>query len=322
MSPNKFPIIDLHEDVLLHLTRRDFFPEGQSLQTSFEMIQKNNFKLVVSTAFPVPPNENYFDPISNSMIEQEFLAYQKKTEDDPSWSFIKTARDVDRVLSSPHQYGLLLHIEGLNVFPEDGFTTLNRWYDIGLRSLGIVWNLTNSLGGGTKDSSQGLTALGADVIAWCKEKQVVTDFAHMNEQTFWDVEKIIQKPIYISHGNCRSLCESPRNYTDAQLRAVAQTGGVVGVMFAKTFVTGRDLPGTITDVIRHVDHVVKTIGEDHIAFGTDLGGVITGFVNGLESIDKLSNFLDALSAQGYSDTMIEKLCYKNAARVLKEHLPV
>ncbi len=316
-----FPIIDLHQDLLLHLTRRDFFPD-QSLQTSFEMIQKNNFKLVVSTAFPVPPKENYFDPISNHMIEQEFLTYQQKTIDDPSWTLVKTARDVDRVLSENQQHGLLLHIEGLNVFPEDGFATLDRWYDIGLRSLGIVWNLTNQLGGGTKDPSQGLTALGADVIEWCKEKNVVTDFAHMNEPTFWDVAKLVKKPIYISHGNCRSLCESPRNYSDAQLRAVAETNGVVGMMFAKTYVTGRELTGTITDVIQHVDHLVQTIGEDHIALGTDLGGVITGFVTGLESIDKLASFFDALHAHGYSDAMIEKLCYKNAARVIKEHLPV
>lgn len=320
MPVNKFPIIDLHEDLLCHLTRRDFFPPGQSHQTSFEMIQINNFKLVVSTAFPVPPNENYFDPISVDMIEQEFLAYQKKTEDDPSWTLVKTADDVDRVLSSEGLHGLLLHIEGLNVFPTDGFSTLNRWYDIGLRSMGIVWNLTNELGGGTKDPSQGLTSLGVEVIEWCKQKNIVVDFAHMNEPTFWDVAKRVEKPIYISHGNCRSLCESPRNYTDAQLRAVRDSNGVIGIMFAKTYVTGRELPGSIADVIRHIDHLIETVGEDHIALGTDLGGIITGFVTGLESIDKLSDFLDALRAHGYSESVIEKICFRNAARVLKEHL--
>lgn len=317
-----FPIIDLHQDLLLHLTRRDFFPEGRSLQTSFEMIQKNNVKLVVSTAFPVPPNENYFDPISNTMIEEQFLAYRKKTEDDSSWMLVKTAHDVDRILSSENQHGLLLHVEGLNAFPVDGFSTLNRWYDIGLRSMGIVWNLTNELGGGTKDPSQGLTSLGAEVIDWCRQKHVVVDFAHMNEPTFWDVAKRVEKPIYISHGNCRSLCESPRNYTDVQLRAVQDTNGVIGIMFAKTYITGRELPGVIADVIHHVDHLIETVGEDHIALGTDLGGVITGFVTGLESIDKLSSFLDALRVHGYSEGVIEKICFKNAARVLKEHLPL
>jgi len=317
-----FPLIDLHQDILSHLTHREIFAHDANLQTSFDLIQSQDIKLVCATAFPVPLSGDDFDPIVNQLIEDELIAYQQKTIIDLSWMLVKTQRDVDQVMRHGQPNGLLLHIEGLNVFPKDGFALLDRWYDIGLRSLGIVWNPRNQLGGGAKDTTEGLTALGKRVIEWCEEKQIIIDFAHMNEKTFWDATKIIHKPIYVSHGNCRALCNDPRNYTDEQLRVIANTNGVIGVMFAKTFVTGRTLPGKMDDVIFHIDHLVKIIGEDHIAFGTDLGGIVTGFVSGLECIDQLPIFFQTLRIHGYSEERLEKMCYKNAARVLKEYLPI
>ena len=313
------PLIDLHQDLLCHINNRDFFAKDH-WQTNFEMIKKNGLNLVVATAFPVPPGENYFDPVSNKIIEEEFLAYAQKAQTDPAWTLIKTATDVDRVLTPNAPTGLLLHIEGLNVVDKQSWKRLEQWYEIGWRSLGIVWNLTNPLGGGTKDSTQGLTSFGADIIEWCKEKRMVIDFAHMNNPTFQDVAKIVDRPIYISHGNCRALCDNPRNYSDDQLHAVAESNGVIGVFFAKTFVTGKDKSGKISDVIAHLDHLIKTIGEDHIALGTDFGGIISGFIEGLDSLDKLPNLFSALREHGYSQSRLEKLSYQNAARVLKENL--
>lgn len=313
------PIIDLHQDLLCHITRRDLFPSNQ-WQTNFEMIKQNGLRLVVATAFPVPQEENYFDPISNQIIEEEFLTYGKKVKENPMWTLIRSRDDVDRVLMDSKLTGLLLHIEGLNVVDEQSWDRLERWYEIGWRSLGIVWNLTNPLGGGTKDPTQGLKPLGEQLIHWCESKGMVVDFAHMNEPTFLDAAKIITRPIYISHGNCRALCENPRNYTDAQLRVVAESGGVVGVFFAKTFVTGKDKPASLMDIVAHVNHLKDVMGEDHIALGTDFGGIITGFVSGLENLGQLSTVFRTLHAEGYTESQIEKFCYGNAARVLKYHL--
>ncbi len=314
-----YPIIDLHQDLLCHVQRRDLFPPNE-WQTNFEMIKQNGIRLVVATAFPIPPKENYFDPISNQLIEEELLTYAKKTTDDPNWALVRTAQDVDRVLMDASLTGLMLHIEGLNVVDELSWDRMEQWYKIGWRSFGIVWNLINPLGGGTQDPSQGLKPLGAQMIEWCESKGIVVDFAHMNEPTFWDTAKVIRRPIYISHGNCRALCDNPRNYSDAQLRAVAESGGVVGVFFAKTFVTGKEKPGTLADVVGHINHLKKIMGEDHIALGTDFGGIMTGFVSGLETLDRLPSIFIALREAGYSESQIEKFCYRNAARVLKSHL--
>lgn len=310
--------IDLHQDLLSHINRRDLFPADQ-WQTNFELIAQNKFNLVCATAFPVPSGENFFDPISNRMIEDEFLQYRKKATE-PGWTLIQTATDVDRVVAPGGPIGLLLHIEGLNVIDDDSWDRLEHWYNIGWRSLGIVWNLTNPLGGGTTDPIQGLTPLGAKLIEWCTEKRMVIDFAHMNEPTFWDCAKMGDRPIYVSHGNCRALCDHVRNYTDEQLRAIAHSGGVIGVFCAKTYVTGKDKPGTIEHLLQHIRHILKVIGDDHIAFGTDFGGIVTGFLKDLESISALPRLLEVMRRAGIKEDTIEKICYKNAKRILKQHL--
>ncbi len=313
-----YPIIDLHEDLLFHMNRRDLFPDGK-WQTNPDMIRNNKLKLVVATAFPVPLNENFFDLSVNEMIEHGFDSYSDLVKKE-KWAIIQTASDVDRALKPDGSVGLLLHIEGLNVVDNQSWDQFERWYEKGWRSLGIVWNLSNPLGGGANDSAQGLTQLGVDVIQWCQNKKMVVDLAHMNEQTFWDSTKIIDKPLYVSHGNCRSLCDSPRNYSDDQLRAIAKTGGVIGIFFAKTYVTGREKPATIKDVVAHIQHARKITSDDNIALGTDLGGIIHGFPDGLGSLNSLSTLFKALLDEGWTEEMLEKLCYKNAARVLKTYL--
>ncbi|MBI4713956.1 membrane dipeptidase [Candidatus Uhrbacteria bacterium] len=312
------PLIDQHEDLILHMNRRDLFPKNQ-WQTNPDMIRNNKLKLVVATAFPIPPHENFLDPVSNEMIEHEFYSYEKLCVKE-NWIIVKTRDDIDRVLKSDGPIGLILHIEGLNVFDEHNWNQLERWYDKGWRSLGPVWNLKNPLGGGANDLSNGLTELGANVIRWCLKKNMIVDLAHMNEQTFWDATKIIDRPLYVSHGNSRALCNSPRNYSDEQLRAIAKTDGVIGVFFARTYLTGKGKPSSINDVIAHIKHIIKIAGEDAVAVGTDFGGIISGLPEGLESLNALPSFIDALMSVGFTEEVIEKICNKNSARVLKSYL--
>jgi membrane dipeptidase len=149
---------------------------------------------------------------------------------------------------------------------------------------------------------------------------MIVDFAHMNAPTFADALRVVRGPIIVSHGNAAACCPNPRNYSDEQLRSIAERGGVVGVFFAKTFVTGAQ-PAVIADVVRHIDHLRKVMGEDHIALGTDFGGIITGTVAGLDAVACLPALWDALAAHGYTDAQLEKIAYRNAARVLREILP-
>lgn len=315
-----YPLIDLHEDLLLHINRRDLYPDHW--QTNFDMLERCDVRVTVATAFPVPPGENYFDPVSNDLIEKDFRAYGTHCQANDRWTLVRAAEDVRRCVQSHGPHGLLLHIEGLNVVGSGDWDRLERWYDLGWRSLGIVWNKTNPLGGGTQDAdpTHGLTPLGAEMLRWLQERRMVVDFAHMNAPTFADALRVVRGPIIVSHGNAAACCSNPRNYTDDQLRQVAKSGGVVGVFFAKTYVTGRELPGTIADVVRHIEHLRRVMGIDHVALGTDFGGIITGHIAGLESLDRMPDFWAALARAGYTEDMCERIAYRNAERVLVEVL--
>ncbi|MDP3985312.1 MAG: membrane dipeptidase, partial [bacterium] len=257
-------IIDLHEDLLLHINHLDLW--GGKKQTSYEQLRKNGVRITFATAFPFPPEENYFNPITNDLIEQDFKDYVKHCETNPEWQLIKNASDLQAVIDQKNKTAIIMHIEGLNIMRDvaEDWARLDRWHALGWRSLGIVWNLTNSLGGGTKDPVQGLTPLGKKMIEWLEKRRMVIDFAHMNAPTFKDASRLVKGPILVSHGNACTICQNPRNYTDEQLKRVAASNGVVGTFFAKTFLTG-DRPAEINDVVEHITHLKKVMGIDHVA---------------------------------------------------------
>lgn len=314
------PIIDLHQDILVHLRHKERF--GQSHQTGFADLEETGTKIVLASAFPVPDDMNFLDPLTNRLIEEDFLYYADHTKKYPHWSLVRNRDDLVSVMGNASKYGLVLHVEGLNAFEDtpDHWSMLDRWHQMGWRSLGIVWNLKNSLGGGTKDDTSGLTELGKRVLAWAEERSILIDFAHMNEATFWDVARLVKRPILVSHGNSHTCCPSPRNYTDGQLAAIAESGGVIGVFFSKKFVTHEDA-AEIAHVIAHINHIRATIGIDHIALGTDFGGITTGTVSNLAEVSDIPNLWSALRTEGYSDEDIAKISYKNSLRVLATLLP-
>jgi microsomal dipeptidase-like Zn-dependent dipeptidase len=259
-------IIDLHQDLLAHINHKHEW--NQSDQTDWDALERNDVKCVVATAFPLPKNENWLDSITNDLIDRDFHEYVEFTHDRPNWELVTGGEQLKRIVDSDDLHGVLMHIEGLNVFP--GWDKLEQWYRLGWRSLGIVWNVTNELGGGTKDTTSGLTLLGKEMIDWCARKKMIVDFAHMNEPTFWQSSDVYNGPIVISHGNACALCKNARNYTDSQLDTVHRTGGVIGVFFARSYVTGTDKAG-ICDVANHIDYIVEKIGIDHVAIGSDFG---------------------------------------------------
>jgi membrane dipeptidase len=111
-----------------------------------------------------------------------------------------------------------------------------------------------------------------------------------------------------------------RNYTDAQLREVAERGGVIGIYLSQsTMVQGGAF--TLSDITEHIRHISDVAGEDAVALGTDFGGVLSGLPEGISSVGDIEKLWDALSAEGISQRQIEKIAYANAARYLCENLP-
>ena len=308
-------LFDLHQDLLTHLRFGAEF--GQSPQTSWESLEEGIVDLVVATAFPCPPNDDHYHSSVSALITKELELYRDYLATHPQWKLVHKAVD----LQSEKQK-MILHLEGLNVF--DGSVTawrqLEQWITLGVRSVGTHWNVENKLGGGTLQPNVGLTDLGCEMVTYLEQKHLVFDVAHMSRQGFNDVATMTTRPLYVSHGNVDALCPNVRNYTDTQLRLIAETHGVIGVFFANTFVVGSDRAGTIADVVAHINYLRHLIGVRHIAIGSDLGGIISGSIIGLEHVDKLSNLTKALLDADYNEEDIAAIFHGNALRVLQSHL--
>lgn len=316
------PIIDLHQDIRLHIQKRYPYPHPDHVQTSFTMMEEQDVKIVLASGFPWPNDEKHFDPAIHDLIIDDFKYYQNFVKKNKNWSLVLSQKALIDLMKKEDKRGLILHIEGLNAFSgsNEDWHMMDRLHAMGLRSVGIVWNFANNLGGGANDKNEGLTVLGRQFISWCQDKHIIIDFAHMNEKTFFDTADMISQPIVISHGNARALSDHQRNYSDEEIIRMAKSGGVMGLFFSPRYIK---LKGTVTvrDVVLHINYIRDLVGIDHVAIGSDFGGITSDtFIENLSSVSDLPNLLEALQKEGYSSEDIEKITWKNAQRVLLEIL--
>lgn len=301
--PRMIPIIDLHEDIAGASS-----DEALKRQTDFAQLEEANVKIVLGTGF-VLPGENF-----ESVIDRDFSFYEKRCADVPLWRIIKSRNDVE---SMGDGHGIIFHIEGFHGFSGNE-SLLSAWYERGWRSTGLVWNEDNLYGGGTH-SRNGLTERGRACIAWCEKRNILIDFSHMNPVMFADCVSAVRNPPFISHGGLDALAPSPRNFTDDQVRTIAERGGVCGVFFPRSAMA-KGAVYTSDDVVDHIMHVIAIAGEDCPALGSDFGGMTSGTPSDLSSVSHLSALWQALSKRGCSAERIEKIAFKNAARYLREHM--
>jgi membrane dipeptidase len=146
---------------------------------------------------------------------------------------------------------------------DPNFEVLDVLYEAGLRSLGPVWRRSNAFGHGvpflcpsSPDTGPGLTDLGKELIGACNRLGILIDLSHLNERGFWDVAAISNAPLVATHSNAHALSPHARNLTDKQLTAIGETGGMVGVNFATSYLRpdGRQHADTPVDLV--IEHLV------------------------------------------------------------------
>ena len=143
--------------------------------------------------------------------------------------------------------------------------------------------------------------------------------SHLNTPGLRSVLRHARAPVVATHSNAHAVSPSPRNLEDRELRAIAATGGVVGVTFSVPLLRpdGRfDTRTPIADVVRHVDHVADTVGIDHVALGSDFDGA--AIPDEIGDVTGLPRVLEALRAAGYDADALRKIAHGNWLRVLRE----
>ncbi|MES2054548.1 MAG: membrane dipeptidase [Pseudomonadota bacterium] len=141
---------------------------------------------------------------------------------------------------------------------------------LGVRIIQLTYNRRNLCGDGALEAANaGLSTLGHETIAALEKAAVLLDLSHGGQRTIAEAIAASKRPMTISHTGCRDLHDNPRNVRDAELKAMADKGGVAGIFFMP-FLAPSGKP-TREDLIRHLDHAVNVCGEDHVSIGTDGG---------------------------------------------------
>ena len=144
-------------------------------------------------------------------------------------------------------------------------------------------------------------------------------FPWLNAAGFADVARISNAPLVATHSNAHAVSPHARNLTDDQLAAIARSGGVVGLNFECSFLRPDGRPDTDTPpevALAHLDHLLNALGEEGVALGSDFDGCRPPVW--LNSADKLGALVAAMAAHGYDAARIERICWGNWMRVLKE----
>ncbi|WP_424830439.1 dipeptidase [Ruegeria sp.] len=223
------------------------------------------------------------------------------------------------------EIGAIMHMEGAEAIGPD-LLALDLFYAAGLRSLGPVWSRNNIFCDGvpfrfpaSPDTGGGLTEAGRALVVRCNELGVLVDLSHMTEAGFWDVAKTSNAPLVATHSCVHAICPHTRNLTDAQLRTIADRGGVVGLNYAAQFLRpdGRrdpDIP--LEQVLAHLDHMIDVMGEDCVALGSDYDGATVP--RPIDGVEKIPALLSTMEAHGYKQDRITKIANANWLRVLAD----
>ena len=234
----------------------------------------------------------------------------------------RTTSDI-RACMADGAIAAVMHMEGAEAIGAD-LDALHVLHAAGLRSLGPVWSRPTMFGHGVPfrfpgdpDTGPGLTPAGRDLVRLCDELHILVDLSHLNAAGFDDVAALSTAPLVATHSNAHAITPSTRNLTDRQLALIAERGGMVGLNFATCFLRpdGRQSPDTGWEpVLRHLDHLIAHLGEDHVGFGSDFDGATVP--EGIGDVAGLPALVAALRAHGYDDALLAKLAHENWLRAL------
>ena len=319
--------IDAHFDLTYEVGNLRDRGEKKVVEGKFlDPLKAGGFDLVVSAIFihdfflPEMGLRKALDQISHLMAE---------TRETPGkFSICKNLAEVNAA-KADGRLAIFLSLEGAEPLQND-LNLLPVFYELGVRALGLVWSRRNYVGDGcfftdVKEGRKGgLTAFGVRVVEMAQDLGMLIDLSHMNDEGFWDVLSLTEKPVVASHSNCRALAPSMRNLTDDQIKALGKNGGVMGLNAMNIFVTENGIDATVAHLADHVDRIANLAGIEHVGVGFDLCDTFPNHLNVevvpeihgvITSHAQLGEFTAALIERGYTDHQILMVLGGNFLRV-------
>lgn len=213
----------------------------------------------------------------------------------------------------PQRVAAMLATEGLQPI-EGQLENVDALYDAGFRIAGLTHFFDNEVGGSAHGLDKGgLTPLGRQVIRRLEEKQMLIDLAHASRPLIDDVLTMATRPVLVSHTGVEGTCPGTRNLSDAHIKAIAATGGVIGIGYWDAAVCAT----SVEAIVRAMRHTAQLVGAQHVALGSDFNGTVhTPFdVTGLPLLTQ------GLQQAGFSPAAITAIMGGNVLRLLLASLP-
>ena len=332
-------VADLHDDALLW--NRDLLQRYDHGHSDLPRLLEGNVALqVFTTVTKTPKGLNYERnradsdsitmlvmaqrwPVStwNSLLAralyQSDKLHQAVQDSQGRLVLVKNQQDMAAFVQAwgadPKRVAAVLATEGLHPL-EGKLENVDRLYDAGFRMAGLTHFFDNEVGGSAQGIDKGgLTPFGRQVVAQLEAKGMLIDLAHASKPLIDDVLAMAKRPVLVSHTGVAGTCPGPRNLTDAHLKRIAATGGVVGIGYWDGAVCDPSIPA----VVKAIRYAVDRVGVAHVALGSDFNGATrTPF-----DVTGLPQLTEGLMKAGFSTGDIRAIMGGNVQRLLLQSLP-
>lgn len=338
----RLTIVDLHGDTLLWQRRLEDASDYGHIDLA--RLEAGNVALqVFSSVTKTPKNQNYesnsgetdnitllaigqLQPVATwtSLLERSLWHAEKLQRAEAASGtrlvIIRSPVDLAGLLAAQaagerggrRPVGAMLSVEGAQNL-EGKAENLDKLYDAGFRMIGLAHFFDNELAGSMHGETKGgLTPFGRQMVAAMEKKGIIVDVAHASHAAFADVMRVATRPVVVSHGGVKGTCNTNRNLTDDELRALAANGGVIGIGYWDAAVCAATPAATAKAIV----YAARVAGIDHVALGSDFdGSVTTGF-----DTAHVSAVTQALLDAGMTEADIAKVIGGNAVRLIGEGL--
>lgn len=232
-------------------------------------------------------------------------------------TLLRTREDLTRYLerrkTEPAITAGFLGLEGAHALEGD-LGAVDTLFDAGFRMIAPTHFFDTEWAGSAHGVAKGgLTEKGRALVRRLEERRILLDLAHASPRTIADALAMATRPVVVSHSGVKGTCDNARNLSDAELRGVAATGGVIGIGLWDTAVCGGDARA----VARAMRHAVNVAGIDHVGLGSDWDGAVAVPFDAAGLVD----LTDALLAAGFTEAEVTKVMGGNAVRLLSAALP-
>lgn len=270
------------------------------------------------------------------------------------WELATTSADIERLRAQGKMAGLIAIENGESI--DGSLAVLRSYFQAGARCLALTHDDTHGWADAALDKSKhgGLGQFGAQVVAEMNKLGMVIDLSHASDETIHDVLELSRAPVVFSHSGARAIGPHTRNLSDDTLKAIAKNGGVVHVNFFSGYMTKKTIEAyqkrtkaahelrksfrsdehyqlalqqwlkdnplpatTVSDVVDHIEHIVKVAGVDHVGLGSNFDGIVS-VPRDLNDVSCFPRLTQALLDRGFDSDSIRKILGENSLRVLRD----